>query len=94
MDIETKEEDGYIFVKISGEFTVSNISKVKEKFTGLINKNTLVKMDFSDVTEFDSSALQLLYAFSVYIKNRGTDITVTANNNKTELFFKTYGMEI
>ncbi len=94
MDIRTIKEEEYIAVKISGEFTVSHILKAKEKFMDLIEENLILKIDLSDVTEFDSSALQLLYAFSIYMKNIGTNVEIAANNSKTDLFFKTYGMEI
>jgi len=81
-------------VKISGEFTVSNIVKAKEKFMDLAKEKVILKIDLSDVAEFDSSAIQLLYSFSIYVKNRGMSIEIVANNSKTDLFFKTYDMEI
>ncbi len=94
MDIRTIKRNGKLAVKISGEFTISHILKAKEKFMDLIKENLILKIDLSDVAEFDSSALQLLYAFSIYMKNRGINVEIVANNSKTDLFFKTYGMEI
>jgi anti-anti-sigma regulatory factor len=60
----------------------------------LVEENLDIKIDLSDITEFDSSALQLLYSFSTHLKKKGMDARIIANNGKTDLFMKTYGMEI
>ncbi len=94
MDIIIKKENDFIEARVSGEFTVADILTAKEKLAELINENADIKLDISNVGEFDSSALQLLSAFSKYAGEKGINVKIVSNSSKTELFLKTYGMEI
>lgn len=93
MPLKLMVDDNKLRVKIDGSLTISDVVGVKEELSKLINSSNL-NLDLSEINEFDSSGLQLLYTFVRDKRKEGVKVTLGGISEIVKNMLKTYNIEI
>ena|SRR5690606_6209788 len=59
--LDIQEQADHLAAKLSGELTIQNAEPLKQELMALLDKGKSISIDLSDVSELDSSGVQLLY---------------------------------
>lgn len=93
MALQLFDEEGFKIVKITGSLTVQDVNAVKGELDQLFNVEHLI-LDLSELNEFDSSALQLLYTFKRDRDLMGYVTKISSLSEVVKTFLSTYNMEL
>lgn len=59
--LDIQEQADHLAAKLSGELTIQNAEPLKQGLLTLLDKGKSISIDLSEVSELDSSGVQLLY---------------------------------
>lgn len=93
MPLKLMVDDHELKVKIDGTLTIIDVVRVKEELSKLINSRN-ISLDLSEINEFDSSGLQLLYTFIRDKRKEGVKVTLSEVSEIVENMLKTYNIAI
>lgn len=82
MDVK-KRKDSEI-LKIEGPITICRIGELKERFMSSLEKNEVTDLDIMDVTECDSSGIQLLLSAIRSARETGKRINISGQSKAVE----------
>jgi len=60
MEFKDEINDGVCVASVEGELTIYSVNDFKQGLEKVIKKSTTLKLDLSDVSEIDTSCIQLL----------------------------------
>lgn len=79
LDIVSSGTDGKVGFAFAGEFTIYAAAEVHAVVGEALGRATEIRIDLSGVTEFDSSALQILRAAAREATERGVALDVVGH---------------
>lgn len=92
MQLETKEEEGILKIKIFPSLSISKVNEFKEELIKYFNAEK-ISFDLSELSEIDSAGLQLLYTFIRDRKNNGMHSDFSAISDSVKNLIETYRLE-
>jgi anti-sigma B factor antagonist len=77
MKITREERDGQVLVKIEGAVSIYEGAVLHEEFLECLEKYNGLLLDLSDVSDFDTAAVQLLYSARITATHRQKNFVIT-----------------
>jgi len=77
MKITREERDGQVLVKIEGAVSIYEGAVLHEEFLECLEKYDGLLLDLSDVSDFDTAAVQLLYSARITAAHRQKNFVIT-----------------
>lgn len=93
MPLQVFDEDGTKRVIISESLTINDVSSIKNQLEELFTGESII-FDLSQLSEFDSAGLQLLYTFKRDREKEGLNTKFEVLSDVVNTFLQTYKMEL
>lgn len=93
MPLQVYEENGIKKIIITESLTINEVSSIKNELEEFFTVENLI-LDLSQLSEFDSSGLQLLYTFKRDREKEGLTTKFEALSDIVNTFLQTYKMEL
>lgn len=77
MKITREEKNGEVLVKIEGTVSIYEGSVLQEEFIECLEKYQGLLLDMSEVSDFDTAAVQLLYSARITAAHRKKNFVIT-----------------
>lgn len=92
MDISTKMEKGACVVRIEGEMTIYNAIEIKKGLDRWLNGAGEIHMDLSQVSEIDTSGVQLLLLARREALRLKRGLKITSHSHATRSVYELYNL--
>ena len=79
MEIKINRNESRTELQFAGELTIMNINEIKNKLVESLNSDRLIKLNHNNVTEVDTSYLQLLKSFCFTAEKKELEVIVEDN---------------
>lgn len=86
----TKLKDGT--VKLEGDLNIYVAKELKEKLQEVFNKNKKIRIDLSEITDIDTSCIQILLSLKILAKNNKIDYKLVNPSPVVKEAFKLSGI--
>lgn len=86
MDIEKKQDESKLFIKVSGRLDTQTSPQLEECVKGKLDGITELKIDMADLEYISSAGLRVLLMISKIMKNQGSFVICNINETVKEVF--------
>lgn len=67
---------------LKGDLTIQNAAELKKKLTSAFKNNTSIVIEHSDITRFDVTYIQMLYACCKKAEKEGKELKITFDDKE------------